>query len=101
MFGRCGSHRVPAHGARPGCGGRCRGGNVHYGFLGAFTVPGLLPVEIAADHTGTTSARYGFCCGYYATGYRVIVKIDRETGEPTSWSDWYRTAFAEVRRARG
>ncbi|TDV43725.1 acyl-CoA thioester hydrolase [Actinophytocola oryzae] len=74
---------------------------LHVEFLAAFAAPGLLPVEITAEHIGTTSARYGFRCGHYATGYRVIVKIDRETGEPAPWSDWYRKAFVELHRAQG
>lgn len=70
---------------------------LHVEFLAAFTAPGPLPVEITADHLGTTSARYGFRCGHYAHGYRVIVKVDRHTGQPAPWSDWYREAFQELR----
>ncbi|MEV6239104.1 hypothetical protein [Lentzea sp. NPDC051838] len=65
---------------------------LHVEFHCAFTSPGSLPVEITADRIGTTSARYGFRCGHYASGYRVIVKIDSD-GRPTPWSDWYRVAF--------
>jgi acyl-CoA thioester hydrolase len=70
---------------------------LHVEFLAAFTAPGPLPVEITADDIGTTSARYGFRCGHYAHGHRVIVKVDRDTGRPAPWSDWYREAFRELR----
>jgi len=68
---------------------------LHVEFHAAFAAPGLLPVEITADHLGTTSARYGFRCGHYASGYRVIVKVDAD-GRPAPWSDWYRKAFEEL-----
>jgi acyl-CoA thioester hydrolase len=70
---------------------------LHVELTAPFTAPGLLPVEITAEHLGTTSARYGFRCGAYAHGHRVIVKVDRETGRPAPWSDWYRQAFEELR----
>jgi acyl-CoA thioester hydrolase len=70
---------------------------LHVELLAPFTAPGPLPVELTAEHLGTTSARYGFRCGRYAEGYRVIVKLDRDTGRPAPWSDWYRTAFEELR----
>ncbi|MFD4636074.1 acyl-CoA thioesterase [Lentzea sp. NPDC058436] len=66
-------------------------------FHAAFTAPGPLPVEIVAEEIGTTSARYGFRCGHYASGHRVIVKVDRETGRPAPWSDWYREVFEELK----
>lgn len=69
---------------------------LHVEFLAAFTAPGPLPVHITADKIGTTSAVYGFECGHYAKGYRVIVKVDPETGRPVPWSDWYRAMFAEL-----
>ena len=69
---------------------------LHVEFLAAFTAPGPLPIEITADDIGTTSARYGFRCGDYAHGYRVIVKVDRDTGRPVPWSAWYREAFQEL-----
>lgn len=68
----------------------------HIEFHQAFTAPGVLRVEITADKIGTTSARYGFRCGDYASGYRVIVKIDPETGRPAAWTDWYRERFASL-----
>ncbi|ONI75042.1 hypothetical protein ALI144C_40465 [Actinosynnema sp. ALI-1.44] len=64
-------------------------------FLAAFTSPGILPVELTAERIGTTSAVYGFQCGHYARGHRVIVKVDAD-GRPAAWSDWYRTMFAEL-----
>lgn len=68
---------------------------LHIEFLAAFTAPGPLPVSLTFDRIGTTSAVYGFSCGAYAKGYRVIVKVDPVTGKPTPWSDWYRSLFAE------
>jgi acyl-CoA thioester hydrolase len=65
---------------------------LHVEFHAAFTAPGVLPVEITADGIGATSARYGFRCGRYASGYRVIVKVGQD-GRPAPWSDWYRMAF--------
>lgn len=68
---------------------------LHIEFHAAFTSPGVLPVEITADRIGGTSARFGFRCGRYASGYRVIVKVDAG-GRPTPWSDWYRVAFERL-----
>lgn len=70
---------------------------LHVEFLAPMTSPGPMPVEIIAEHLGNTSARYGFRCGDYARGHRVIVKIDRETGRPAPWSDWYRRVFEELK----
>ena len=70
---------------------------LHVEFLAAFTAPGLLPVELTADKIGTTSAVYGFRCGHYAKGYRVIVKVDPASGQPVPWSARYRQIFAELR----
>jgi acyl-CoA thioester hydrolase len=70
---------------------------LHIEFLAAVTAPGPLRVELTADRIGNTSAVYGFRCGdevTYARGHRVIVKVDRETGEPVPWSSWYREMFA-------
>jgi acyl-CoA thioester hydrolase len=68
---------------------------LHIEFLAAFTAPGNLRIELTGDKIGTTSAVYGFRCGHYAHGYRVIVKVDA-TGRPAPWSDWYRRMFAEL-----
>lgn len=68
---------------------------LHIEFLAAFTAPGDLRIELTADKIGTTSAVYGFRCGHYALGYRVIVKVDA-SGRPTPWSEWYRRMFAEL-----
>ncbi|WP_434445163.1 acyl-CoA thioesterase [Lentzea sp. E54] len=65
---------------------------LHIEFHAAFTAPGLLPVEITADRIGGTSARYGFRCGHYASGHRVIVRVGAD-GRPAPWSGWYRLAF--------
>lgn len=70
---------------------------LHVEFLAAFTAPGVLRIELTADKIGTTSAVYGFRCGHYAKGYRVIVKVDPASGEPVPWSDRYREIFAELR----
>ena len=70
---------------------------LHVEFLAPMSSPGLMPVELTAEHLGNTSARYGFRCGDYARGHRVIVKLDRETGRPAPWSDWYREAFKRLR----
>ena len=70
---------------------------LHVEFLAPMSSPGLMPVELTAEHIGTTSARYGFRCGDYARGHRVIVKLDPETGRPAPWSDWYREAFEKLR----
>jgi acyl-CoA thioester hydrolase len=70
---------------------------LHVEFLAAFTAPGPLRVELTANRIGTTSAEFGFRCGTYARGYRVVVKIDPATGQPVPWSDWYRKAFEELR----
>lgn len=69
---------------------------LHVEYLAPMNAPGLMPVEITAEHLGRTSARYGFRCGDYARGHRVIVKLDRESGRPAPWSDWYRTVFAQL-----
>jgi acyl-CoA thioester hydrolase len=69
---------------------------LHVEFTAPVTAPGLMPVEIIAEHLGTTSARYGFRCGDHARGHRVIVKVDAATGRPAPWSDWYRSAFAAL-----
>jgi acyl-CoA thioester hydrolase len=68
---------------------------LHIEFLAAFTAPGNLRIELTADKIGTTSAVYGFRCGHYAHGYRVIVKVGA-SGRPAPWSDWYREMFAEL-----
>jgi acyl-CoA thioester hydrolase len=69
---------------------------LHVEFLAPFSTPGLLPVTLTGLKIGNTSATYGFTCGRYARGHRVIVKLDRETGRPAPWSDRYRDAFAEL-----
>lgn len=69
---------------------------LHIEFHTAFTSPGVLPVEITAERVGATSARYGFRCGHYADGYRVIVKVDAR-GRPAPWSDWCRVALEGLR----
>ena len=69
---------------------------LHVEFLAPFSTPGLLPVTLTGLTIGKTSATYGFTCGPYARGHRVIVKLDRTTGRPAPWSDWYRDAFAEL-----
>ena len=69
---------------------------LHVEYLAPMSSPGLMPVELIAEHLGRTSACYGFRCGDFARGHRVIVKLDRETGRPAPWSDWYRRVFADL-----
>ena len=69
---------------------------LHIEFQTAFTSPGVLPVEITAERISATGARFGFRCGHYAHGHRVIVKVDAQ-GRPAPWSDWYRVAFEGLR----
>lgn len=70
---------------------------LHVEFLAPFASPGLLPVELIAEDIGRTSARYGFRCGDFARGHRVIIKVDPATGRPAPWSEWYRDRFEELR----
>jgi acyl-CoA thioester hydrolase len=72
---------------------------LHVEFLAPVSVPGPLRVGLTGLKIGTTSATYGFTCGddpLRARGHRVIVKVDRRTGRPVPWSDWYRDVFAEL-----
>jgi acyl-CoA thioester hydrolase len=69
---------------------------LHMEFLAPFATPGLLPVTLTALKIGNTSATYGFTCGVFAQGHRVIVKLDPSTGRPAPWSESYRDAFAEL-----
>ncbi|GAA0617685.1 hotdog domain-containing protein [Kutzneria viridogrisea] len=75
---------------------------LHVEFLAAMTAPGPMRVELVGQRIGTTSAVYGFTCAdpkagtVFARGYRAIVKVDRDTGRPAPWSDWYREVFASL-----
>ncbi|SDS86204.1 acyl-CoA thioesterase [Actinoplanes derwentensis] len=72
---------------------------LHVEFLAPVSAPGPMAVTLTGLKIGNTSAVYGFTCGtdpVYATGHRVIVKVDPSTGRPVPWSDWYRTVFEEL-----
>ncbi|HWS35734.1 MAG TPA: thioesterase family protein [Actinoplanes sp.] len=72
---------------------------LHVEFLAPVSAPGPMTVTLTGLKIGKTSATYGFTCGtapVFATGHRVIVKVDPSTGRPAPWSDWYRAVFREL-----
>ncbi|MFD4556106.1 acyl-CoA thioesterase [Streptomyces sp. NPDC058469] len=69
------------------------------------TRPGAYAVHLWLDRLGTTGLTYGFrfCSAdgstTYATGTRVLVRLDAETLRPAPWSDGFRTVGRTLLRS--
>jgi acyl-CoA thioester hydrolase len=62
---------------------------------------GPLHVDLWLDHFGRTSIRYGFACVAddgqpYASGLRLVVKLDPATFRPVEWTQRWREAHVSA-----
>jgi acyl-CoA thioester hydrolase len=66
-----------------------------------YTGTGTLNVELWLENFGHTSIRYGFACvgehgEVYATGMRLVVKLDPTTFRPVEWTQRWRDAHVSA-----
>jgi acyl-CoA thioester hydrolase len=77
------------------------------GYEAPVTRPGAYAVHLWLDRLGTTGLTYGFrfCSAdgetTYATGTRVLVRLDAGTLRPAPWSEGFRTVGRTLLRSAG